>query len=73
MKVEEMTREQLQADREIFIYQTKAFNDELQKANYDLTRYKAMYTLKAKEVEDLTLQLKELQQQLNQKQPKAAK
>ncbi|WP_459486390.1 hypothetical protein [Bacillus licheniformis] len=73
MKVEEMTREQLQADREIFIYQTKAFNDELQKVNYDLTRYKAMYTLKAKEVEDLTIQLKELQQQLNQKQPKAAK
>ncbi|KAA6450941.1 hypothetical protein [Bacillus swezeyi] len=73
MKVDEMTKEQLREDREIFVLQTGALNEELQKSNYELTRYKALYSIEAKKVEDLTIQIKELQQQLNQSQPKAAK
>ncbi|MCA1183496.1 hypothetical protein [Bacillus licheniformis] len=73
MNDQKMSYEELQEQHQLASLQVGALTDELAKAHYELSKYKALYTAGAKKNEDLTIEIKELEGKINQKQPKAAK
>lgn len=73
MKEKKLSYDELLEQHNISLMQSGALNDALKQANYELAKYKALYTLESKKNEDLTIKLSELEGKINQNQPKAAK
>ncbi|MDA1478353.1 hypothetical protein [Bacillus changyiensis] len=73
MSQKQPSYEELVEQHQLNLWQIQALNEEVGRAHYELSKYKALYTLEAKKNEDLTIKNAELESKLTQSKPQAAK